>query len=38
LRNARVPPERREGFILPYDVGAAERLGRSVPGVPEAMV
>ncbi len=38
LRNARLPPERREGFILPYDIDAAERLGRSVPGVPEAMV
>jgi phospholipase D1/2 len=38
LRNARLPPERREGFILPYDVEAAERLGRSAPGVPEAMV
>jgi phospholipase D1/2 len=38
LRNARLPPDRREGFILPYDIEAAERLGRSVPGVPEAMV
>ena len=38
LRNARLPPERREGFILPYDVDAAERLGRAAPGVPEAMV
>ena len=38
LRNARLSPDRREGFILPYDIDAAERLGRSVPGVPEAMV
>ncbi len=38
LRNARLPPDRRDGFILPYDIEAAERLGRSVPGVPEAMV
>lgn len=38
LRNARLPPGRREGFILPYDREAAERLGRSVPGVPEEMV
>lgn len=38
LRNARLPPDRREGFILPYDLDAAERLGQSVPGVPEAMV
>ncbi len=38
LRNSRLPPERREGFVMPYDIEAAERLGRSVPGVPEAMV
>jgi phospholipase D1/2 len=38
LRNARLPPDRRDGFILPYDLEAAERLGHSVPGVPEAMV
>jgi phospholipase D1/2 len=38
LRNARVTPDRREGFILPYDTKAAERMGRSAPGVPEAMV
>lgn len=38
LSNAGLPPERRAGFILPYDLAAAERLGRSLPGVPEAMV
>ncbi len=38
LRNARLPPDRREGFILPNDIEAAERLGRAVPGVPESMV
>lgn len=38
LANARVAPERRRGFILPYDLKAAERFGQSLPGVPEAMV
>ncbi len=38
LRNARLPPERREGFVLPFDVEAAERIGQQVPGIPEAMV
>ncbi|MBP1806422.1 phospholipase D-like domain-containing protein [Rubellimicrobium aerolatum] len=38
LRNSRLPPERREGFVLPYDIAAAERIARSVPLVPEEMV
>ncbi|WP_210528392.1 phospholipase D-like domain-containing protein [Rubellimicrobium arenae] len=38
LRNARRPPEHREGFVVPYDLKAAERLGQAVPGVPEEMV
>ncbi|TNC72451.1 phospholipase D family protein [Rubellimicrobium roseum] len=38
LHNARLPPERRDGFLLPYDRAAAERFGRPLPGVPEAMV
>ncbi|WP_243730847.1 phospholipase D-like domain-containing protein [Rubellimicrobium sp. CFH 75288] len=38
LSNARQPPDRRRGFLLPYDLDAAERLGRSIPGVPEEMV
>ncbi len=36
--NAASPPERRSGFILPYDVGPAEAFGTDLPGVPEEMV
>lgn len=38
LNNAALPPERRQGFILPYDVEKAERDGRMVPLLPEEMV
>ncbi len=31
-------PENREGFILPYSIGAARRFGRALPIVPEEMV
>ncbi len=36
--NAALPPERRSGFLLPYDVGPAEAFGTDLPGVPEEMV
>ncbi|MFQ6551623.1 phospholipase D-like domain-containing protein [Aestuariibius insulae] len=31
-------PEKRDGFILPYSIGAARRFGRAIPIVPEEMV
>lgn len=31
-------PELRKGFLLPYPLRPAWRLGRNLPGVPEAMV
>lgn len=37
-RNAKLPPERRRGFLLPYDLKSAEDFGRSVPLVPDEMV
>ncbi|RLJ51650.1 phospholipase D1/2 [Litoreibacter meonggei] len=36
--NANVPPDKREGFILPYSAEPAAELGRNLPGVPEEMV
>ncbi|HEY9040525.1 MAG TPA: phospholipase D family protein [Roseovarius sp.] len=36
--NAEVPPEKRKGFLVPYDVRPAEAFGRRLPGIPEAMV
>jgi phospholipase D1/2 len=36
--NARVSPEARRGFLLPYDFKAPEGLAQSVPGIPEEMV
>lgn len=38
LRNARLPAERRRGFLLPYDLRAAEAFGRAMPLVPDEMV
>jgi phospholipase D1/2 len=38
LANARAAPPDRRGFLLPYDIEAAERFGLDVPGVPEEMV
>jgi phosphatidylserine/phosphatidylglycerophosphate/cardiolipin synthase-like enzyme len=37
-RNARVAPEARRGFILPYNQREAEAFGRAFPLVPEEMV
>ena len=37
-RNARLPPEKRRGFLLPYDLKSAEDFGRAFPLVPEEMV
>ena len=31
-------PELRRGFLLPYPQRPAWRMGRNLPGVPEAMV
>ncbi len=38
LANARTDPEKRRGFLLPYDLSAAEAFGRAAPGVPDEMV
>jgi phospholipase D1/2 len=38
LRNARLPAEQRRGFLLPYDLRAAEAFGRAMPLVPDEMV
>jgi phosphatidylserine/phosphatidylglycerophosphate/cardiolipin synthase-like enzyme len=37
-QNARLPPEQRRGFILPYDMKSAEDFGRAFPLVPDEMV
>ena len=37
-RNARLPPERRRGFLLPYNLRSAETFGRAFPLVPDEMV
>jgi phospholipase D1/2 len=37
-RNAKLPPERRRGFILPYDQKNAEDFGRAVPLLPDELV
>ncbi len=36
--NAALPPAQRRGLILPYDIRAAERFGRNLPGVPPELV
>lgn len=38
LTNARRAPEDRRGFILPYDLRAAEEFGRAFPVLPDEMV
>lgn len=38
LRNARRKPEDRHGFVMPYDLKAAEKFGLPLPGIPEEMV
>lgn len=37
-RNAKQPPDRRRGFLLPYDLKSAEDFGRAFPLVPDEMV
>jgi phosphatidylserine/phosphatidylglycerophosphate/cardiolipin synthase-like enzyme len=37
-RNAKLPPEKRRGFLLPYDLKSAEDFGRAFPLVPDEMV
>jgi phosphatidylserine/phosphatidylglycerophosphate/cardiolipin synthase-like enzyme len=38
LANGRVAPERRRGFLVPYDLVRAERDARAVPLMPEELV
>ena len=38
LANARIAPEKRRGFLLPYDLKAAERFGQPMPIVPDELV
>ena len=38
VTNARTMPEMRRGFLLPYDLKAAEKFGRPVPIVPDELV
>jgi phospholipase D1/2 len=37
-RNAGLPPDRRRGFLLPYNLRFAEEFGRALPLVPDEMV
>lgn len=37
-RNAKLAPDRRRGFLLPYDLKSAEKFGRAFPLVPDEMV
>jgi phosphatidylserine/phosphatidylglycerophosphate/cardiolipin synthase-like enzyme len=37
-RNAKLPPSKRRGFLLPYDLKSAEEFGRAFPLVPDEMV
>ncbi len=37
-RNAATAPSRRDGFLVPYDLSAAEKTALAVPGVPDEMV
>ncbi len=37
-RNARLSPDKRRGFLLPYDLKTAEDFGRAFPLVPDEMV
>jgi len=36
--NAERPPEKRQGFLVPYDPEPARAFGRPLPGIPDAMV
>lgn len=37
-QNADSAPERRKGFLVPYDVRPTVAFGKRLPGIPEAMV
>jgi phospholipase D1/2 len=37
-QNAALPPEKRDGFLMPYDREAGRRVGKRLPFVPEEMV
>lgn len=37
-RNARLPPEKRRGFLLPYDLKSAQDFGRAFPLLPDELV
>ena len=37
-RNAKLAPEKRRGFLLPYDLKSAEDFGRGLPLIPDEMV
>ena len=36
--NLRRPPEKRQGFLLPYEIGPGEEFGHAIPAVPEELV
>lgn len=38
IQNSRRSPQERQGFLLPYDLKAAERHALPLPGIPEEMV
>jgi len=37
-RNAKLPPEQRRGFLMPYNLRLAEAFGRAFPLVPDELV
>lgn len=38
VRNAKMQPEQRAGFVLPFPIPPARRFGRNLPVVPEELV
>ncbi len=38
IANARRAPEQREGFLMPYDLAAAERIAAAFPFLPSELV
>ena len=36
--NVKTPPNERQGFLVPYDQGAAQSTALPMPGMPEEMV
>ena len=38
VRNAKLEPEQRAGFVLPFPIAPARRFGRNLPAVPEELV